>query len=45
MEDNYEVFDDFKPAKADDGISTFVKETIEKELQKYAQGVPSLSLV
>ena len=31
MEDNYEVFDDFKPAKADDGISTFVKETIEKE--------------
>ena len=29
MEDNYEVFDDFKPAKADDGISTFVKEKIE----------------
>ena len=31
MEDNYEVFDDFKPTKADDGISTFVKEAIEKE--------------
>ena len=31
MEDNYEVFDDFKPAKADDGIPSFVKETIEKE--------------
>ena len=31
MEDNYEVFDDFKPTKADDGISTFVKEKIEKE--------------
>ena len=31
MEDNYEVFDDFKPAKADDGIPSFVKETNEKE--------------
>ena len=34
MAEQYDEFDDFKPAKVDDGVNDTVKKVIEKELSK-----------